>query len=362
MTTYEKAPTRSILTQHSVPVERLNGGKPYLEPVEAHDWESGVVLNPAAQLVTDPVAMEHIMAAWELASDLRQLLRDAGGLVAMIYRAQGVFDPAKGCSPSSAGFCILTPELKVVWRNPAPIIHPDFDYHRLGVEDARCTEVDGVFHLYYTGYGGDISKKTNRVRICHATTTDFKNWTLNGPIDATFNTIDNKNALLLPGTVHGRHILFHRPMEGPDPKSMHYASAPTPIGPWTDHGRFMASFRYEEFAESWIGAGGPPIPIGENRYLVIYHQGHYDAQRNREYDLSATLIGFDEQLRIHVGQRIEPMIRPSENERTGHSELGVDNVVFTCANHVWKDDLIIPYAGADSRIFGARIPLAALLD
>jgi predicted GH43/DUF377 family glycosyl hydrolase len=362
MTTYENAPAHSILTNHAIPVERLKGGLPYLEPIETHDWESGVVLNPAAQLVTDPEAMERIMAVWNLSNDQRQHLRIAGGLVAMIYRAQGVFNPEKGCSPSSAGFCILTPELDVVWRNPSPIIHPDADYHRLGVEDARCTDVDGVFHLYYTGYGGDLTAQTNRVRICHATTMDFKNWSLNGPIDATFNNIDNKNALLLPGTVHGRHILFHRPMEGLDPKSMHYASAPSPLGPWTDHGRFMASFRYEEFTESWIGAGGPPIPIGHNRFLVIYHQGHYDALRQREYDLSATIIRFDEQLRIEVGKRIEPLIRPAENERTGHSELGVDNVVFTCANYVWDGYVYIPYAGADSRIFGARVPLAALLD
>lgn len=362
MTTYENAPSRSILTEHGIPVERLNGGLPYLEPVSDHDWESGVVLNPAAQLVTDPVAMDRIMDAWMLPSDKKTQLRDIGGLVAMIYRAQGRFDAAKGCSPSSAGFCILTPDLQVVWRNPEPVIRPDADYHRLGVEDARCTEVDGVFHLYYTGYGGDLQAQTNRVRICHATTTDFKEWQLNGPIDASFNRIDNKNALLLPGKVHGRHILFHRPMEGADPKCMHYASAPSPVGPWTDHGRFMASFRYEEFVESWIGAGGPPIPLGENRYLVIYHQGHYDANRNREYDLSATIIRFDEQMRVDVGRRIEPLIRPSENERTGHSELGVDNVVFTCANHLWGGDVIIPYAGADSKIFGARIPLAALVD
>ena len=362
MTTYERAPKRSIQTTHSIPVERLHGGEPYLIPIPSNDWESGVVLNPAAQLVSDPEAMERIMSAWELSNAQCAMLRDAGALVVMIYRAQGRLDVDKGCSPSSAGLCILTPELKVVWRNPLPIIHPDADYHRLGVEDARCTEVDGVFHLYYTGYGGDLAAQTNRVRICHATTLDFKSWELNGPMDASFNQIDNKNALLLPGKVQGRHILFHRPMEGVDPKSMHYASATTPVGPWTDHGRFMASFEYEEFTESWIGAGGPPIPLGDDAYLVIYHQGHYDVNRNREYDLSVTRIRFDASLKLHVGERIEPLIRPAENERTGHSELGVDNVVFTCANYVWDGYVYIPYAGADSRIFGARIPLSALLD
>ena len=67
-----------------------------------------------------------------------------------------------------------------------------------------------------------------------------------------------------------------------------------------------------------------------------------------------------------VVSRIEPLMRPSAAaEQVGDRELGVDNVLFTCANYRWKDDLIIPYAGADSRLFGARIrfdELIAALD
>jgi beta-1,2-mannobiose phosphorylase / 1,2-beta-oligomannan phosphorylase len=37
-------------------------------------------------------------------------------------------------------------------------------------------------------------------------------------------------------------------------------------------------------------------------------------------------------------------------------------VVFSCANFRRGDDLIVPYAGADSRIFGARLSFSDLQD
>ena len=48
-------------------------------------------------------------------------------------------------------------------------------------------------------------------------------------------------------------------------------------------------------------------------------------------------------------------------EQLGDKDLGVDNVLFTCASYRWKDDLIIPYAGADSRLFGARVTFDELV-
>ena len=45
----------------------------------------------------------------------------------------------------------------------------------------------------------------------------------------------------------------------------------------------------------------------------------------------------------------------------GEDELGVDNVVFSCANYLHEGRLVIPYAGADSRIFGAAVDVDELL-
>ena len=56
-------------------------------------------------------------------------------------------------------------------------------------------------------------------------------------------------------------------------------------------------------------------------------------------------------------------MRPTGDlETEGDDDLGVDNVLFSCANYRWGDRLIVPYAGADSRIFGAALPFDALLE
>ena len=48
-------------------------------------------------------------------------------------------------------------------------------------------------------------------------------------------------------------------------------------------------------------------------------------------------------------------------EQRGDPTWGVDNVLFTCANYRREDWLVIPYAAADSRIFGARLSFYELL-
>ena len=120
------------------------------------------------------------------------------------------------------------------------------------------------------------------------------------------------------------------------------------------------SYNYQEFDRSWVGAGGPPLHLGDDRFLMIYHLGHYDDQGRREYDLAAALLDFNQI--DPVVSRIEPLMRPmGELEQTGDPDVGVDNVLFSCANYLDGDNVVIPYAGADSRIFGASVNLNDLL-
>ena len=84
---------RSIASQPPVRVERLHGGAPVLEPVADHDWESRVVLNPAAVLVEAGAEMERLMEAWRLDASDRDALRGAGGACVMLYRALAGVEP-----------------------------------------------------------------------------------------------------------------------------------------------------------------------------------------------------------------------------------------------------------------------------
>ena len=354
---------RSIQTLPPVDVERLQDGDPVLEAQPDNDWESRVVLNPAAVLVPTELVLDNLADVWSLDSDQKRVLDWADEACVMLYRAQGAIALGEDVAPSSLGLALFTPELDLVKRWPTPVVPPDRWFHDLGVEDPRITWAEDAWHMYYAGYSGDPREgaPNRRIRICHATTLDFVNWSLNGPISGLVNNVPNKNAALLPVPVRGRWILLHRPMEGPDAMAVHTSTSASPSGPWAPAGVLFKSYAYREFERSWVGAGGPPIHLGDERFLMIYHQGHFDHEGRREYDLAAALLDFGRA--DPVVRRIEPFMRPTgELERSGDPDVGVDNVLFTCANYVYGDDLIIPYAGADSRIFGARVRLDDLVS
>ena len=369
---------RRTLGASPVAVERLHGGRPVLEPIPEHAWESGVVLNPAAVLVEPGPGLERMMDAWALAEAYRDRLRNAGGACVMLYRAQGTAyardTPAGAHVASALGLAVFTPDLRLVYRASEPAIAPDEAFHDLGVEDARCTRVGDTYYLHYTGYtstpggtgdGAPLAHgAAGRVQLCLATTQDFVAWTLHGPIPGDVNAHGDKNGALFPEPAGGRWWLWHRPMDGPSPMSMHLASAETPDGPWTSHGCALASYRFRDQAVSWVGAAGPPVELGDGRFLALYHQGHFSFEGRRLYNLSAALV---EPAATLAGApvvlaRAEPILMPEgDAERRGDAALGVDNVVFSCANYVHGAHLVVPYAGADSRIFGARLVLADLV-
>jgi len=320
------------------------------------------VLNPAADLVPAGDHLERLIEAWGLSDAAARRLRDAGGAVPLLYRAQGEEDPRMQMAPSSLGLAIFTPDLELVHRRPKPVVRPDELYHNLGLEDPRCTLVDGTWYVYYTGYTDPEPEDVfdRRVHICLATTADFIEWDLRGPVAGDLHAVNNKNAALLPEPVDGEWLLLHRPMEGRHAMSVHMATAPAPEGPWTAAGAILTSYRYREFTRSWVGSGGPPLALGDGRFLAVYHQGHFTAEGTREYDLGAALLDFSRP--APVTARIEPLMRPTGAlETEGDDELGVDNVVFSCANYLHGDRLVIPYAGADSRIFGASVDFEELL-
>ena len=357
-----RGPERSIETPPPVQATRLHDGRPILSPIEDHPWESRVVLNPAGQLVEGD-RMRALLDAWDLPDTARQRLVDAGGACVLFYRAQGAVDPDLRMAPSYLGRAFLTPTLDCVHRDDAPALSPDAEFHNLGLEDPRCTRIGDTYYLYYTGYTDPTPEDDHdrHVHICLATSADLSTWTLHGPVEGDLNAVNNKNSALLLEPVDGQYVLLHRPMEGEDSMAMHWATSPDPAGPWTSQGLLMRSYSYEEFAQSWIGAAGPPLPLGDGRFLTMYHQGHYTSEGAREYDLAAALVDFTQS--PPVLSRIEPLMRPSGAlETEGDDDLGVDNVLFACANHRWEGKLMVPYAGADSRIFGASIPFDDLVS
>jgi predicted GH43/DUF377 family glycosyl hydrolase len=343
-------------------VERRFRGEPILEPIASHDWESRVVLNPAADIVALGDGLLKLAAQWDLDAYQRRRLVTVGAACVMLYRARGAPKPGNA-APSSLGLAVFTPALQLIKRWRQPVLEPWGHYQNLGVENPRMTRVGDHWHLYYTGYAGDPGpgkEAMRNIRICHAATSDFLHWSVDGPVGGDLRGMASKNAALLPERVGREWILLHRPIVEEDPTAIHFATSDSPAGPWTSRGVLMDAIQSPDYRKVWIGVGGPPISMGDDRFVMIYHRGHTDLLNHRQYDLAAALLDFKKD--PIVRSRIEPIMVPTGKlEKVGEPEVGVDDVVYSCANYVWNHDVVFPYAGADSRIFVGSVRLDSLL-
>ena len=342
-------------------VERLNGGRPILRAVRYHDWENEVVFNPACVFLEDRDSIARVSESLSLPEPVAGKLEELKGICIVIYRAQGRPAKAEDYRRSRFGIAIFTPTLNLIYRHPAPIMTPEFDYEDLGVEDPRITRIDNKFVMLYAGYSShraldDSESTSNKINICIAFSDDLVKWEKKGPLKGKLNEIDNKNAALFPEKLNGSYCILHRPMEGRDPMTVHLAHSETLTGDWVDDGMLMSATEVPKFRKSWIGAGAPPLPIGNNEYLAIYHTGHFNPDGTREYDLGLCKLKCDGE--PEVTERVEFFMRPEiGSETVGNKSLGVNNVLFICGAYVFQDHLYFPYAGADTLILAARIKL-----
>ncbi|HUI11366.1 MAG TPA: glycosidase [Bacteroidota bacterium] len=334
-------------------VQRLHGGAPILRRIDNHPWENRVTFNPACAFVTDRGALTRIVAALPFDGPTREKLNAQEGLCFLLYRAQGTRTPEYDHTRSSVGLAVLSPTLDLLARHDRPVILPDQPYEDLGVEDARITQVGEMFYAFYTAYRS--GKEKNSVRIAVASTRDFVTWHKHGLLDGDINRLDNKNGMLLPGMIDGKYVMFHRPMEGRDRMSTHWAESPHVLGPWKSRGLLMKPLRNPLYADTWTGGGPPPLQLPDGRYIIIYHNGNRKADGSRVYEL-AIAIG-DPRTKGFITRRDEPLMRPeTPAETTGDADLGVNNVVFACGCYFHRGDIFLPYAGADSVVCGAKIP------
>jgi len=349
-----------------VHVERLNGGEPILRAVEAHPWENGVVFNPGCAFLDDAQAIRRLAEALPAPGAVKGEVHRKDAVCVLFYRAQGEETAAADFRRSRLGVAVFDPELRLVWRSDDPCLVPESPYENLGIEDPRVTRLGDEFVMCYVGYSSFPPStpppgSTTKVSVCLAVSDDLVTWRKLGPARGTLNDVDNKNAALFPDRPDRSLVMFHRPMQGPDAMTIHLAHATGLGGDWEDVGMIMAPLDDPTFAKSWIGAGAPPIRIGDDRYLFIYHIGHHRHDGSREYDLGAALLTHREEWK--VTSRIEPLLVPETTaERLGHAALGVNNVVFLCGAYRYGAHLYLPYAGADSVVLAARLRWSDLLD
>ncbi|MCX7918196.1 MAG: hypothetical protein N3A72_01045 [bacterium] len=359
---------------YRLPVQRINDGKPIITP-QGSAWESGVTFNATAIYLPRSEKNDAIILKLLGLKEISDKKLD-DGVVAIFYRARPKQDPGYRWSRSYIGLAIFTPMFELLKRFPEPILSPANKvtaYDGLGVEDPRITRIDDTFYCVYCG----VADKLNgdyQASICLARSTDLFTWEKLGPVqgEVNFPHIKNKDGVLFPEKIEGKYFLLHRPYHNELPLSdfsIHLAMADSLPGVWKNCGEILHSFINPECCDSWVGAGSVPIPIGDKKYLVIYHIGNFlKKDKNlREYDLGAAIFDFnnfsEKQPAVIVDKRLEPLMVPETKwEIEAPYSDSVANVVFICGSYEYKGDIYLIYGGGDTYTLAAKVNKQVLLE
>lgn len=338
---------------------RMKEGKPILSP--SGDWEAKGTSNSCALLVErDPhtdMILEGILGK-EMLSDGR--IRD--GVVISLYTGVGKY----GSDPSikqHRGLALFTPELELIKKLDHPVMSPSGEEDRIdsaGIEDARLLKVGNTFYAWYCGYNGKEGA------ACAAYSDDLLHWTRVAPLPGNINDTYNKDHVVFQEKLHGKWRMLHRPWgpEFPNVNDMviRLASSDDLLGPWEDEGEILRAYPVPG-RNSWAGAGPCPIPLGNGRYLLLYHTGCSFSNGYRQYDACAALLDFNRYSAEHpeaiVVKRMEPWITPATDWEINR-DLRID-IIFPMGNYIYKDNLFMVYGAGDKCTCAGTIPLAELM-
>lgn len=305
---------------------------------------------------------------------------EINGVTHMFYR--GV---RQGDMVSSIGYCQLV-DNKVVKRLDRPVLFPEHDYEKKGVEDPRIVFLNGIYYLFYTVYDG------KNASFAYATSPDLINFVKHGIISPRITYAEagrllgksgirirekyflfesyirdrqgadillwEKDAFIFPKKFNNKFALIHRVLPGiqviyfDDFKDL-------TDDYWREYLRNMGSYIVLEskyrFESRNIGGGCPPIETKEG-WLLIYH-GVEDSAQGRIYHASAALLDLDDPAKV-IGRMKRPLFSPVEEwEKNGD----VDNVVFPTGAVLKGDRLYIYYGAADKRIAAKSVDMTELL-
>jgi predicted GH43/DUF377 family glycosyl hydrolase len=207
------------------------------------------------------------------------------------------------------------------------VIFPTSRIESRGIEDARFVQFvndDGqvIYYATYTAYNGvsilpQLIETKDFIR--------FKISTLNG------KAVQNKGMALFPRKIQGRYVMLSR-QDGENNRIM-----------FSDNIHFwQESEILQEPAHPWefmqLGNCGSPLETSAGWIVLTHGVGPM-----RQYSIGAILLDLNNPTKI-IAYLDEPLLVPHEEEREGY----VPNVVYSCGSLIHNQELIIPYAMADS--------------
>src|SRR3989338_6237841 len=130
------------------------------------------------EVKSEGIILESSENGFENKAVLNPATIETGGVTHMFYRAV-----RHGDMVSSIGYCQLEGN-KVVARSDKPVLFPEHDYEKMGVEDPRIIFLDGVYYLFYTVYDG------KNALFAYATSTDLVSFTKHGVISPRITYVE----------------------------------------------------------------------------------------------------------------------------------------------------------------------------
>ena len=309
------------------------------------------------------------------------------------FENEGVFNPAviaeghtihlfyravsKG-NHSTIGYCRLDAPTSVAERYAYPVIIPEYDYERHGVEDPRIVKIDDLFYLTYTAYDGinalgalaissDLKTflKVGIVapQINHK---EFQRMVKSAPkvtskyfrFDQCSEQLWDKNVVFFPRRINNKLVFLHRIRPGIQLVSVDKLEQLTTAF-WNDYflnfSDHIVLDPHYEHELSYIGSGCPPIETDAG-WLLIYHSVQ-DTMEGYIYQACAALLDRDEPT-IEIARLPYPLFGPEKEwEISGE----VNNVCFPTGAILLDGELYIYYGAADERIACASVKLSDLI-
>jgi predicted GH43/DUF377 family glycosyl hydrolase len=290
---------------------------------------------------------------------------------------------------SSIGYASLSSPFAVNERHEQPIIIPEFDYEKQGVEDPRIVKIHDTFYLTYTAYDG------NNAHGALATSKDLKQFTKQGIITPQFNyhefvsciesskcfnekylrfyklfkdrlspeaieklVIWDKDVIFFPAKINGKFAFLHRLY--PSIQIVYFDNVEDLTKEfWIDYLFNLNDYIFLDtkypFEASYLGGGCPPIET-EDGWLIIYH-GVEDSHVGYIYHTGVALMDINDPTK-EIGRLSEPLFSPeTEWEKNGY----VNNVVFPSGALLSGNDLYIYYGAADTKVAVVSVKLSELL-
>jgi predicted GH43/DUF377 family glycosyl hydrolase len=284
---------------------------------------------------------------------------------------------------SSIGYCQLK-DNKVIKRLKEPVLFPEHDYEKNGVEDPRVTLLKGTYYLFYTAFDG------LNAHIAYATSNDLINFVKKGLISPAItydqasqifrrqhlkegyfisqlhletefkglNFLWEKDALLFPKMINQQFALIHRIR--PDIQIIYFRNfKDLTHNYWNSYlenlKKYIVLKPKFQFENQYIGGGCPPIETKDG-WLIIYHAAQ-NTPLGKVYHACAALLDLENPLKV-LGRLRKPLFSPI----TAWEKNGItNNVVFPTGAVIKDGRLHIYYGAADKLIAAKSVKLSELL-